>query len=132
MNPDAFCLSRGVTTAVDAGSAGATTIKGLIQYGANRNRTRLLAFLHVTLHGLASAGCAGGGTGGELDSLKQVSVRDGVAAAKAYPDHVVGFKVIGLDTKPKAECIQTSRFVYLLTVLMMEKPRRRHIDVRGK
>ena len=30
---------------------------------------------------------------GELDSLKQVSVKEGLKAAKAYPEHIVGFKV---------------------------------------
>ena len=93
VDPDATCLARGVTTAVDAGSAGASTLQGLIEYGIKPRRTRVLAFLHATLHGLASAGCSGGGVGGELDSLKQVSVEQAVAAAKAHPEVVVGFKV---------------------------------------
>ena len=76
VNPDITCLMRGVTTAVDAGSAGATTLKGLVEYIIKPSKTRVLAFIHATLHGLASAGCSGGGVGGELDSLKQVSQRE--------------------------------------------------------
>ena len=57
---DDKCLARGVTTAVDAGSAGAATLHGLRKLVAEQCQTRLLAFVHVCLHGLASAGCSGG------------------------------------------------------------------------
>ena len=39
--PDEYCLSRGVTTAVDAGSAGATTVAGLMSFVADQVRTRV-------------------------------------------------------------------------------------------
>ena len=45
------------------------------------------------MHGLASAGCSGGGGGGEMDSLYQV--REDVAdeCFKSNTDDLVGFKV---------------------------------------
>ena len=77
VDPDATCLRRGVTTAVDAGSAGAMTFAGLRKYVAEKSRTRVLALLHVACHGLAGAGCAGGedGVGGESDHLNALKVR---------------------------------------------------------
>ena len=53
----------------------------------------MLALLHISMHGLASAGCSGGGGGGEMDSLYQV--REDVAdeCFKSNTDDLVGFKV---------------------------------------
>jgi dihydroorotase len=82
-----------VTTAVDAGSAGATTLAGLKHFVAGYCNTRLLAFLNISMHGLASAGCTGVGTGGELDSLNQVHVEQCVKCIKENRDMCVGVKV---------------------------------------
>jgi predicted amidohydrolase len=60
--------------AVDAGSAGSATFPGLRKYIADPAKTRVLAFLNIAMEGLAWAGMAGSGKGGELDNLNQVSV----------------------------------------------------------
>ncbi|KAK2564556.1 Deacetylase [Acropora cervicornis] len=57
VNVDETCLARGVTTVVDAGSAGATTFPGLRKFIAEKSKTRVLSLLHISAHGLASAGC---------------------------------------------------------------------------
>eukprot|EP00756_Hemistasia_phaeocysticola_P017239 Hpha_TRINITY_DN15526_c1_g1::TRINITY_DN15526_c1_g1_i1::g.104190::m.104190/K01465/URA4, pyrC; dihydroorotase len=93
VNPDQHCLQRGVTTVVDAGSAGATTYPGLLRYVAERSVTRVLALLNVSKIGLASAGMAGKAPCGENDSLNELDVEAVVAAAAAAPDTVVGVKV---------------------------------------
>jgi dihydroorotase len=90
---DHYCVGRGVTTCVDAGSAGASTLPGLREFIAKRSTTRVLAFVNIALHGLAAAGCTGSGTGGELDSLNQCSVDHCVAAVRANRDLVVGIKI---------------------------------------
>ncbi len=77
VNADRHCLLRGVTTVVDAGSAGAMTLEGLRRYVCDRSRTRVLALLHLAAHGLAAAGCADAGIGGESDHLNQINVREG-------------------------------------------------------
>ena len=59
MDVDHYCLGRGVTTAVDAGSAGCSTFPGYRGFLAERSRTRLLAFLNISCSGLAFAGLAG-------------------------------------------------------------------------
>jgi dihydroorotase len=75
---DSSCLERGVTTAADAGSAGAMTLAGLRHFVAEPSQTRVLAWLHAAAHGLAGAACAGGedGVGGECDSLNVLKVQN--------------------------------------------------------
>lgn len=54
VDPDAVCLPLGVTTAVDAGSAGWATFAGFREYVIRRAETRLFAFLHLATTGLMS------------------------------------------------------------------------------
>src|SRR5262245_5527098 len=50
---DHYCLGRGVTTAVDAGSAGCSTFAGFRAFAIERAKTRLLGFLNISCSGLA-------------------------------------------------------------------------------
>lgn len=54
VDPDVMCLPVGVTTAVDAGSAGWATYAGFREYVIERAETRLFAFLHLATTGLMS------------------------------------------------------------------------------
>ena len=68
---DHYCLGRGVTTAVDAGSAGCGTFAGFRSFAIDRVKTRLLAFLNISCSGLAFGGLGGDASvPGELDLLK--------------------------------------------------------------
>ena len=49
IDPDENCLRRGVTTAVDAGSAGAQTFPGFRRYVIEPARTHIFAFLHIAV-----------------------------------------------------------------------------------
>lgn len=93
INPDEQCLSRGVTTIVDGGSAGSSTFEGLRKYVADNSKTRVLAFLHIAQHGLAASGCTSGAPGGELDSLNVVSVDECSKCVVENRDLIVGIKV---------------------------------------
>ncbi|XP_076087490.1 deacetylase Oant_2987-like [Mytilus galloprovincialis] len=93
VNPDETCLSRGVTTVVDAGSSGESTFPGLRKFIAEKSHTRVLCFLHIVQHGLASSGCAAGVSGGEIDSLNQVDVDACVKCIENNRDMIVGVKV---------------------------------------
>ena len=95
---DHYCLGRGVTTAVDAGSAGCDTFPGYRAFAADRFDTRLLAFLHISRAGLSFAGPAGGVSLGELESLKLVNFDDCIACIEANRDLLVGVKVRLSDT----------------------------------
>src|SRR5262249_26041225 len=50
---DPHCLLRGVTTAVDAGSAGASTFPGFKRYVIDVAATRVVAMLHLAAIGMA-------------------------------------------------------------------------------
>ncbi|KAL9979660.1 hypothetical protein ACROYT_G017357 [Oculina patagonica] len=90
---DDTCLARGVTTVVDAGSAGATTFPGLRKFIADKSQTRVLALLHIAAHGLAAAGCTGWVKGGECDSLNQVDCKLCIDCISQNRDTIVGVKV---------------------------------------
>eukprot|EP00093_Oithona_nana_P013343 13343.XXX_268142_265920_1 [CDS] Oithona nana genome sequencing. len=91
INPDQTCLSRGVTTVVDAGSAGCMTFRGLRKYICEKSATRVLALLNIACHGLAGAGCAGEefGPGGENDHLNALKLRQCIECIEANRDLIV-------------------------------------------
>ena len=90
---DHFCLGRGVTTAVDAGSAGCDTFPGFRAYAAKQCQTRLLAFLHISRAGLAFSSRTGGDDPGELETLKLVHTQDCIDCIEANRDLLVGVKI---------------------------------------
>lgn len=86
VNADNYCLSRGVTTAVDCGSSGYPAIANLHKYIINTSVTRIKALVNVSPLGAMAPG-------GSLDVLDLVEPK---LAAKAAVDHmaaVVGIKV---------------------------------------
>ncbi|MDP3062798.1 MAG: amidohydrolase/deacetylase family metallohydrolase, partial [Chloroflexota bacterium] len=87
IEPDPTCLSRGVTTAVDAGSAGATNFAGFRKYVIERSKTRLRAFLHISAQGLPYREI------GELEDLRWADVPFAVEVARQHADVVLGIKV---------------------------------------
>ena len=100
IDPDENCLRRGVTTAVDAGSAGAQTFPGFRRYVIEPAGTRVLAFLHVAVQGMITT------LAGELEDLRWASPDQAVARAREHPDVIVGVKVrlgyqmVGNDPEP--------------------------------
>jgi dihydroorotase len=100
IDPDARCLRRGVTTAVDAGSAGAQTFPGFRRYVIEPADTRVFAFLHVAVQGMITS------LVGELEDLRWASPDQAVARAREHPDLIVGVKVrlgyqmVGNDPEP--------------------------------
>ena len=91
---DHYCLGRGVTTAVDAGSAGSGTFDGFRAFAIDRVQTRLLAFLNISCSGLAFGGLGGDSSAvGELELLKLANVRSCVACIEANRDVAVGVKI---------------------------------------
>jgi len=100
IDADSFCLGRGVSTAVDAGSAGAQTFPGMRRYIIGRAETRVLAFLNIAVGGMITD------LVGELEDIRWASAERTVAVARANPDLVVGIKVrlgyqmVGKDPGP--------------------------------
>ena len=83
---DPICLSTGVTTAIDAGSAGPVNFLGFKKLIHEQSRTRMLAFVAIAQHGVLSAP-------GELENLKFADP-DGAAQCVMEEPHIgVGIKI---------------------------------------
>lgn len=87
VEPDPHCVAKGVTTAVDAGSAGADTFPGFRKYVIDVAATRLFARLNISSMGMLSAAV------GELDDLRYASVPKAVATIEQHRDVILGIKV---------------------------------------
>ncbi|MBM3803060.1 MAG: amidohydrolase family protein [Acidimicrobiia bacterium] len=111
---DHYCLGRGVTTAVDAGSAGCCTWPGFRAFAVDTSKTRLVAFLHISSAGLAFAGLGGDrSVPGELDLLKLADVEGCIECVEANRDRIVGVKIrlsdsIADDGRHEAEAYRRS------------------------
>jgi len=86
---DRDCLAKGVTTVVDAGSAGAYTIEGFRRFIVEPSQARVLSLLNISTVGMPTMG-QGLPEAGLIDLL---DVPEAVKAARDYAGLVVGFKV---------------------------------------
>ena len=84
---DPHCVAKGVTTAVDAGSAGADTFPGFRKYVIDVCATRLFAQLNISAQGMLNPEV------GELDDLRFASVPRAVQMMEAHRDVILGVKV---------------------------------------
>jgi dihydroorotase len=84
---DRHCVAKGVTTAVDAGSAGADTFPGFRKYVIDVSATRLFAQLNIACQGLVTREV------GELHDLRYANVSKAVATIEQHRDVILGLKV---------------------------------------
>ena len=80
-------LQRGVTTMVDAGSAGANTFPGFRRFIIEPFAGSILAFLNISAMGQIDPDL------GELHDLRYALVDRAVEVARQHPDLIVGLKV---------------------------------------
>ncbi len=83
---DPVCMGSGVTTSVDAGSAGPVNFLGFKRFIAERSRTRMLALVCVAQHGVLTSP-------GELNDLRFADPEGAARTVGEYPDVAVGIKV---------------------------------------
>jgi dihydroorotase len=88
-HPDAFCLPTGVTTAVDAGSAGWSVFAALRDHVIRQCTTRLFAFVHLSSTGLNKESTKQG----ELMNMSLIHVDETARCIEDNPEDVVGLKV---------------------------------------
>ncbi|HEY1676158.1 MAG TPA: amidohydrolase/deacetylase family metallohydrolase [Candidatus Sulfotelmatobacter sp.] len=88
--PADMALQSGVTTIVDAGTAGAETFLQEKEEVIDRARVRVLAFLNIVANGM------GGGLEGSLDEMDPKLC---AATIKRFPDLIVGVKTAHYWTK---------------------------------
>ncbi|MBT4609827.1 MAG: amidohydrolase/deacetylase family metallohydrolase [Gemmatimonadetes bacterium] len=84
---DALCLATGVTTVVDAGSAGWANFWGFEENIAATSRTQILAFVHISGIGLTY------GPLGELEDIRYACPERTAAIISAWPETCVGVKI---------------------------------------
>jgi dihydroorotase len=84
---DPNLVAKGVTTAVDAGSAGADNFPGFRKYVIDVADTRLFAQLNISAQGMLNPDV------GELDDLRFVSVPRALAMIEQHRDVILGVKV---------------------------------------
>jgi dihydroorotase len=85
IDADTACLATGTTTAVDGGSAGASTFAGFRKHVIARVRTRVFAWLNISKIGLADAN--------EYSDLRFVDPELAVKTIDAHRDVILGVKV---------------------------------------
>jgi dihydroorotase len=90
ISADPHCVWKGVTTVVDAGTAGDFTFPAFRRYDIERAATRIRALLHVV-----SIGMVAGSTPnmGELEDLRYCVPKLAVERAQQNLDVIVGFKI---------------------------------------
>ena len=86
IDPDITNISKGVTTAIDAGSAGAATFAAFRKYVLERADTRLYALLNISLTGMISRNI------GELEELRYADVGQASRVGNQNRDYIIGIK----------------------------------------
>jgi len=86
LSPDRYYLAKGVTTVVDAGSAGYTTIAGFRKYIANASRTRVYAMVDIGVLGLVA------GIRNAMKNLDYVNAAETAEAVRQNKPVTVGVK----------------------------------------
>jgi dihydroorotase len=114
---DPNCLRRGVTTAVDAGSAGASTFPGFQRYVIDIALTRVVAMLNLSAIGMAHDSGFGAEAVGELEDIRWANVDRAIEVARAYADVITGIKIrlgrdlVGPDPEHTREVMRRARQV---------------------
>ena len=88
---DPSCIAKGVTTAVDAGSAGAHTFPGLRKYVINVADTRIFALLNISVVGQSTLSTDN--PWGELLDLRYANVALAAKTIERHRDVILGMKV---------------------------------------
>ena len=83
---DPYCIARGITTAIDAGTSGSDSFEGFRRLVIERSRTRVFAFLNISRVGLI-------GQPGELVDTRMIDAPSALRVAREHADVIVGIKV---------------------------------------
>ncbi len=90
VDADPYCLRRGVTSVIDAGTSGALTVGAFRRHDIERSRTRIRALLHVVALGMVAGSTP---NMGELEDLRYCVPEMAVKTAEQNKGVIVGFKI---------------------------------------
>ena len=85
--PDPVNVSKGVTTAIDAGSAGARTFRAFRKWTIEQSITRIFALLNIS-----SMGMGGGNHIAELQDMRWADVEEAVECWRKNKELILGIK----------------------------------------
>jgi dihydroorotase len=85
IDPDVHCLPKGVTTVLDAGSAGCCNFLGFRKFIIEKCKTRVIPLLHIAAIGLIKPP--------ELEDIRNLDYDGAVEVAKTNSDLIKGFKM---------------------------------------
>ncbi len=91
VDPGDFAKRSGVTTLIDAGSAGPGNFKGFLKHVIEPSEPRILAYIHVSFAGIYAFSKRI--MVGESSDMRLMSPTDAVEVASANRDTIVGIKV---------------------------------------
>ncbi len=104
INADKYCLSRGATTVLDPGSAGAQTFFGFRKYVIDVQATRIRALLNISVTGMLT------NLRGELMDLEHANVDRAIQTIEQHRDVILGVKVrCGRGTTGPNDLVATER-----------------------
>src|SRR5262245_7867597 len=89
---DPSCLAKGVTTVLDAGSAGAQTFPAFKRYVIDVSETRVFALLNISTIGMVT-GAETDPAIGELEELAYCKVQAALDCIEANRDSILGIKI---------------------------------------
>jgi dihydroorotase len=110
--PDPSCIAKGVTTVLDAGSAGAHNFPGFRQYVINTSQTRVRALLNISIVGIVPLSREG--VHGELPVLEYADTDMALRTIERHRDVILGIKVRvakGVSGKHDLKAVQAARDV---------------------
>jgi len=87
----AFARQSGVTTVIDAGSAGPGNFRGFLKHVIEPSEPRILAYLHISFAGIYAF--SKHIMVGESSDMRLMSPADAVAVANEHRDVIIGIKV---------------------------------------
>jgi dihydroorotase len=87
---DPYCVRRGVTSVIDAGTSGALTFPAFRRYNIERDSTRIRALVHVVAIGMVAGSTP---NMGELEDLRYCVPKLAVEVARENRGLIVGFKI---------------------------------------
>lgn len=110
---DPGCLAKGVTTALDAGSAGSQTFPGFRRYIIDVCATRLFALLNISAIGMIT-GSESTPAVGELEEIKYLHAGAAIQTIEANRDVILGVKVrlssfLARDGKNERQALKLAR-----------------------
>lgn len=127
IEPDLACLPTGVTTAVEAGSAGAYTYPSLKRYVIERCQTRLYALLNISSRGMIVPEV------GELEDLRYADKEAAISVGR--DERVVGIKArmdrVGenLATEPLEAAIEVAHELDKLAMIHIGDAKRMRVPL---